>query len=85
MMQLLPQEHHVAYFANCHFCYFANGLTVNSMKTMCYMLRNHYFCIPVVVIQLAQLKLALFQTFFPISGCLLRSLIKIRLRFTQKQ
>jgi len=34
-MQLLPQEHHVAYFANCRFCYFANGLTVNFMKTFC--------------------------------------------------
>ena len=28
-MQLLPQERHAAYFANCHFCYFANGLIVN--------------------------------------------------------
>jgi len=25
----------LAYFASCHFFYFANGLTVNSMKTLC--------------------------------------------------
>jgi len=29
-MQLLSQECHAACFANCHFCYFANGLIVNS-------------------------------------------------------
>jgi len=44
MMRLVPQEHHVACFANCHFCYFANGLIVIFVQEiLCYFLRNRYF------------------------------------------